>query len=127
AVATAGTASSSGVVSGHRGRAATAAGLIALLLLGALALLPSVPGSLPALRTALAEHEAEAAQLAAELENVRTRHSALEQVLVALRAQPPPAVATAADAATPALSPAPPTSPANETLPVPTGPTATPT
>ncbi|OUM98230.1 MAG: hypothetical protein BAA04_07125 [Firmicutes bacterium ZCTH02-B6] len=127
AVATAGTASSSGVVSGHRGRAATAAGLIALLLLGALALLPSVPGSLPALRTALAEHEAEAAQLAAELENVRTRHAALEQVLVALRAQPPPAVATAADAATPALSPAPPTSPANETLPVPTGPTATPT
>ncbi|HEY8496507.1 MAG TPA: LysM peptidoglycan-binding domain-containing protein [Limnochordales bacterium] len=77
-------ASAAGPIPGRR-RAAALGWPLALLLLAAFAWLPGLPGSLPALRQALARQESKAAQLREELHALQARHAALEQALAGAR------------------------------------------
>lgn len=90
-----------------------AAWAAALLVLAALAWLPGMPGSLPALREAYRQQVSEAQRLATELAALHARHAALQEALSAVRAAGgvpdaavapaglPPAGPPAATAATP--------------------------
>ena len=85
-------AADSGSPGGAVARWPQAAALATLVGLAVWALVPGLPGSLPALREAVRRQSLEAARLEAQLEAVRDRHAALEQ---AVRATQTPAAAAA--------------------------------
>jgi len=93
--AAAAAARTAGPIPVRRKRAAALGWPLVLLLLAAFAWLPGLPGSLPALRQALARQESEAAQLMAELHALKARHATLQQALAGARQRSLAAAASA--------------------------------